>query len=91
VLAQPSQARRHYAEHEIIELHYGGVIESHRRQGIFGNLAGHVLQRMVPVMATVSPANRSGAASLLQRLGFRNIGSPGGEQRFRWDPGTGRR
>ena len=88
LLAEPNQAGRHYAEHEILELHYGGVVKAHRRRGIFSTLVEKVLARMVPVVATISPANRSGAAGLLERLGFRNIGSPGGEQRFRWNPGT---
>ena len=90
-LAEPNQARRHYAEHEIIELRHGGVVKTHRRRGIFTTLIQRVLERMVPVTATVSPANRSGAAALLEKLGFHNTGSPGGEQRFRWDAGTERR
>ena len=88
LLAEPTQARRHYAEHEILELRYGGVVKAHRRRGIFTGLVECVLARMVPILATVSPANRSGAAALLERLGFRNVGSPGGEQRFRWQPGA---
>jgi hypothetical protein len=43
---------------------------------------------MVPVTATISPANQSGAARLLETHGFCNVSSPGGEQRFRWDPGA---
>jgi GNAT superfamily N-acetyltransferase len=87
LLAEPDQARRHYGEHEILELRYAGVVKTHRRRGIFTGLVERVLARLVPVVATVSPANQLGAASLLERLGFRNIGSPGGEQRFRWTPG----
>ena len=88
LLAQPDQTRRHYAEHEILELRYGGVVKTHRRRGLFTGLVKRVLARMVPVLATVSPANQSGAVRLLVKLGFENIGSPGGEQRLRWDPGT---
>jgi len=88
LLAEPDQVRRHYAEHEILELRYGGAVKSHRRQGIFTGLLERVLARMVPVTATISPANQSGAARLLEKLGFHNVSSPGGEQRFRWDPGT---
>ena len=87
LLAEPDQARRHYGEHEILELRYAGVVKTHRRRGIFTGLVERVLARLVPVVATVSPANQLGAASLLERLGFHNIGSPGGEQRFRWTPG----
>ena len=88
LLAEPSQARRHYAEHEILELRYGGVVKAHRHTGVFTGLVERVLARLVPVLATVSPANQSGAVRLLVKLGFENIGSPGGEQRLRWNPGT---
>ena len=88
LLAEPDQVRRHYAEHEILELRHGGVVKSHRRQGIFTGLIDKVLARMVPVTATISPANQSGAARLLEKLGFRSVPSPGGEQRLRWDSGT---
>jgi len=88
LLAQPDQTRRHYAEHEILELRYGGVVKTHRRRGIFTGLVERVLARMVPVAATVSPANQSGTVRLLVKLGFEKIGSPGGEQRLRWNPGT---
>jgi len=88
LLAEPDQVRRHYAEHEILELRYGGVVKSQRRQGIFTGLTKRVLARMVPVTATISPANQSGASRLLEKLGFYSASSPGGEQRFRWDPGA---
>jgi hypothetical protein len=88
LLAEPDQVRRHYAEHEVLELRHGGVVKSQRHQGIFAGLVERVLARMVPVTATVSPANQSGAARLLEKLGFRSASHLGGEQRFRWDPGT---
>jgi ribosomal protein S18 acetylase RimI-like enzyme len=88
LLVELAQARRHYAEHEVLELRYGGVAATHRQQGIFTALVDRVFDRRLPVTASVSPANQSGAASLLEKLGFHNIGSPGGEQRLRWDPGA---
>ena len=88
LLAEPDQVRRHYAEHEILELRYGGVVKHHRRRGIFTKLIECVLARMVPVTATISPANQSGAARLLEKLSFDALASAGGEQRFRWDPGA---
>ena len=91
VLAQPDQTRRHYAEHEILELHYGGVAKAYRHRGIFTALIERVLARMAPVIATISPANHSGAARLLEGLGFRHTGAPGGERRLRWHPGGERR
>ena len=48
LLAEPDQVRRHYAEHEILELRHGGVVKSHRRQGIFTSLIERVLARVVP-------------------------------------------
>jgi GNAT superfamily N-acetyltransferase len=88
LLVELSQARRHYAEHEVLELRYGGVAETHRNQGIFTNLVTRVLDRMLPVTASISPANRSDAARLLEHLGFHRSSSPGGEQHFRWEPGA---
>jgi ribosomal protein S18 acetylase RimI-like enzyme len=87
LLAEPDQVRRHYAEHEIFELHHGGVVKSQRHRGIFTSQIEKVLARTVPVTATISPANQSGAVRLLEKLGFRSASSPGGEQRFRWEPG----
>src|SRR5580693_2764808 len=58
LLAEPDQARRHYGEHEILELRYAGVVKTHRRRGIFTGLVEHVLARLVPVVATVSPVNQ---------------------------------
>src|SRR5437868_2389116 len=80
LLVELAQGRRHYAEHEVLELRYGGVAGTHRNQGIFTNLVTRVLARMLPVTATVSPANRSGAAELLQKLRFRRESSTGSER-----------
>ena len=88
LLVELSQARRHYAEHEMLELRYGGVTGTHRHQGIFTNLVQRVLDRMLPVTTSVNPANRSGALRLLQKLGFHNLSSSGSEQRLRWEPGA---
>src|SRR5947208_7168151 len=81
LLAEPDQVRRHYAEHEVLELRYGGVVKHHRCQGIFTSLVEKVMARMVPVTATISPANQSGAVRQLEKLGFHGMSSPGGEQR----------
>jgi GNAT superfamily N-acetyltransferase len=86
-LVEPSQLRRHYAEHEVLELRYAGVVPAHRNQGIFGNLLGRVLERMLPVAITVSPANQSPIARRLAASGFRKTASPAGVQQFRWEPG----
>jgi GNAT superfamily N-acetyltransferase len=91
LLVELAQARRHYAEHEVLELRYGGVAETHRNQGVFTALVQRALDRMLPVTATVSPANRSHAARLLEHLGFRRPSSAGGEQHLQWDPGAAAR
>lgn len=87
VLAEPNQTARHYAEHEIIELHYAGVAPDHRDHGIFTVLIAKLLARMVPVTTTVPPLNRSQTARRLEHLHFRRTDAPGGEPRLRWDPG----
>ncbi len=87
VLADLNQHGRHYAEGEVIELRHAGTAPGHRRRGIFGRLVAEVLARMVPVTTTVSQHNRSEIATRLTKLGFRQIASPSGEQRLRWDPG----
>jgi GNAT superfamily N-acetyltransferase len=89
VLVEPSQLRRHYAEGEALELRYAGVAPGYRKQDVFGRLAEKVLARMQPVMTTVNSQNRCGIARRLERLGFRQIGAAGGEQRLRWEPGGG--
>jgi len=89
VLVDPELLERHYAEHEILELRYAGVAPEHRGHGVFAALIAKVLARLVPVTVTVSPQNRSDMAARLEKFGFRQTGSPGGERGFRWDPGTG--
>jgi GNAT superfamily N-acetyltransferase len=87
VLAELNQVSRFWAEHEVIDVRYAGVAESHRDRGIFGELMRQILNRAVPVMVTVNPANRSAIACHLEPLGFRRA-SPG-DQQFLWEPGGG--
>jgi len=63
-ITDPELLERHYAEHEILELRYAGVAPEHRGQGIFATLVAKVLARLVPVIATVPPQNRSNATAL---------------------------
>jgi GNAT superfamily N-acetyltransferase len=88
VLVDPDLLERHYAEYEILELRYAGVAPDHRGQGIFTALIAKVTARLVPVTAIVSPQNRSNIAARLEKLGFRHVGSVGGEQQLRWEPGN---
>lgn len=78
---------RHYAEHEVLELHYAGIAPEHRRQGVFAGLVGRVLARLILVTTAVSPQNRAGAARQLEKLGFRGDSTRSGEPRLRWSPG----
>jgi GNAT superfamily N-acetyltransferase len=90
VLVDPELLERHYAEHEILELRYAGVAPGHRGHGIFAALVAKVLARLVPVIATIPPQNRSNTAARLEGFGFRPTGSAGGERVLRWEPGGDR-
>lgn len=83
-LAEPNQLGRHYAEQEVLDLRYAGVLPECRSRGIFTRLIGEILARLVPVTATLPAQNRSGIAERLHRLGFRQAGE---EHRLRWQPG----
>jgi GNAT superfamily N-acetyltransferase len=87
VLAEPNEIGRHYAENEVLELRYAGVAPEHRNRHVFRQLIGRMTARMLPVTARVSGQNRSGARHRLERLGFRETGSAGGEHLLRRDPG----
>src|SRR5579872_5221040 len=80
VLVDPELLERHYAEYEILELRYAGVAPDYRGQGIFTALMAKVTARLVPVTVTVPPQNRSHMVERLEKLGFRRVGSVGGEQ-----------
>lgn len=90
VLVEPNRLGRHYAENEVLDLRHAGVAPEHRDAGVFTQLIARLLARMLPVTARVGAQNRSRAAERLERLGFRQTGAAGGEQRLRWQPGTNR-
>jgi hypothetical protein len=85
-LAERAERGRHYAEHEVLELRYAAVTDD-QPAVIVGRLVERLLDRMVPVVAMVSPRNRMGLADSLERLGFRPAAAPGGERHLRWEPG----
>ena len=87
-LVEPNQRSRHYAENEMLDLHFVGVAADHRGQRVGSELIARVLARMVAVSATVPAQNRSGIARHLEALGFHRSDAAGGELRLRWDPGT---
>jgi GNAT superfamily N-acetyltransferase len=87
VLIDPEVIERHYAEHEIFDLRHAGIAPEHRGRGIFRALISRVQARLVPITIIVPPLNRFDTAARLEKFGFRQIGSPGGERVFRWEPG----
>ncbi|HEX3864821.1 MAG TPA: GNAT family N-acetyltransferase [Stellaceae bacterium] len=87
VLVELVEHGRHYAEHEVLELHYAGIAPEHRRNGVFAKLIENVLARLVLVMTAVSPQNRSGAARQFEKHGFQRDAVSVGEPRLRWIPG----
>ena len=88
VLVDPEQLERHYAEHEIFDLRYAGIAPEHRGRGIFHALISRVQARLVPIIVIVPPHNRFDTAARLEKFGFRQAGSSGGERVFRWEPGS---
>ncbi|HEX2151222.1 MAG TPA: hypothetical protein VHG31_04390 [Stellaceae bacterium] len=87
-LVEPNQLGRHYAENEVLDLRHAAVAPEHRESGILAALIGEVTARLQPVAVRVGAQNRTGLAACLHELGFRAIGSVGGEQVLRWEPGT---
>ena len=87
-LADPEVTERHYAEHEILDLLHAGVAPEHRGRGVFRTLIAQLQARLVPIVTIVPTLNRFDAAARLEKFGFRQTGSPGGELVFRWDPGA---
>ena len=85
-LAAPLEARRHYAEGEALELRYAGVAPEHRSRGVFSELLKRICARLLPIVATVGPANRSGIDRRFEAAGFRRSGAAGGERQYRWEP-----
>jgi GNAT superfamily N-acetyltransferase len=88
VLVDPEVLERHYAEHEILDLRYAGIAPEHRSRGIFRALIARVQARLVPITIIVPPHNRFDTAARLEKFGFRQTGSAGGERVFRWEPGA---
>jgi ribosomal protein S18 acetylase RimI-like enzyme len=86
-LVELSEHGRHYAEHEVLELHHAGVAPDCRRQGLFAALIGHIQERMLPIAADVNRQNRADAVRQFEKLGFRDSGAAGGDLAMRWHPG----
>jgi hypothetical protein len=78
-LVDSAEVGRHWGENELLNVRYaaGAGLDA---------LLGKVLERNVPIAATVRDANRNNLAALLERLGFREAEIRVGERRFRREP-----
>jgi hypothetical protein len=79
VLVDAAEAGRHWAENELLNIRYavGEVLDA---------LLAKILERRVPITATVRDANRTGLAEHLAKMGFSLAENRVGEQRFRHEP-----
>ena len=79
VLIDSAEVGRHWGENELLNLRYaaGEAVDE---------LLGKVLERRVPITASVRETNRTGLAARLERCGFRSVETRTGETRFRHDP-----
>lgn len=87
LLVQQDETDRFWGENEALEIRHAGVMPACRGQGIFGELLGRVMARLVPVTVHVATANNSGIGRRFEAAGFDRGASPGG-QRYRWEPGA---
>ena len=79
VIVDSAEVGRHWGENELLNLRYAAG-------GMLDELIGRVLERKVPITASVRDANRTGLAERLERLGFRETEIRLGERRFRHEP-----
>lgn len=79
VLVDAAEVGRHWGENELLTLRYAGG-------EAVGELLAKVIERRVPVVASVRDANRTGLKETLVRAGFLEGEARIGETRFRHDP-----
>jgi hypothetical protein len=79
VLVDSAEVGRHWGENELLNLRYGGGDE-------LDALIGKVVERAVPITASIKDTNRNGLGALLERLGFRRTEMRVGEQHYRREP-----
>jgi hypothetical protein len=78
-LVDAAEVGRHWSESELLNLRYAAG------DGLAA-LLGKIIERNVPITATVRDANKSGLAALLENYGFRETEARVGERRFRREP-----
>jgi DnaJ-class molecular chaperone len=88
LLVEPDKMERFHRDNQALHLRYAAVAKSQRKQGIFRALIHQVMNRKVPMTATVKPANQSGMATRLTQMGFKKLGSDSRLEgdNFRWQP-----
>lgn len=69
-----------------LELSYGGVTKSRRKQHIFPTMIDKVKRRKRPLFAAVRHDNKSQMAERLTKWGFEKVGTANHEDKFRWMP-----
>ena len=79
VLVDAAEVGRHWGENELLNLRYAAG------EGLDALLA-KVIERNVPITASVRDANQSGLAARLESLGFHETETRVGERRFRREP-----
>ncbi len=79
VLIDSVEVGRHWGENELLNLRYaaGEALDA---------LLAKVVERRVPITASVRDTNRTELAARLERCGFRSVETRTGETRFRHDP-----
>jgi ribosomal protein S18 acetylase RimI-like enzyme len=87
LLVVPDEIERFQRDNHALHLRYSGVAISYRRQGVFRVMIQQVMERKVPLTATVKAANQSQMAEILKHMGFQKwSGDSHLEEDFRWQP-----
>ena len=88
ILVEPDEMERFQRNNAALHLAYAGVAKTQRKHGIFRALLQCVMNRSVPLTATVKFANQSGMAERLKCIGFRqtSVDSSREEYTFIWQP-----
>ncbi len=78
-LVDSAEVGRHWGENELLNLRYalGEMLDE---------LIGKVVERNVPITASLRDSNRTGLVERLLRFGFRETETRVGERHFRYDP-----
>lgn len=88
ILAKPDKMERSLWNNAALNLNYVGVAKTERKHGIFRALLQCVMNRDVPLTATVKFANQSGMGERLSRIGFSqtSVDPSREEYTFIWQP-----